>query len=87
MLLPAVPGAVTAGGVLMLGICNPNGRFDRLPRRSQIVYGAPASIDALVWSYTEPGGGEFPEMIAPPPNSSLRRSGRCSAGTLGSTIP
>ena len=38
-LLAAMAGAVAAGGSMMLGICNPDGRFDRLPRRSQLVYG------------------------------------------------
>ena len=74
-LLVAMAGAVSAGGAMMLGICNPNGRFDRLPRRSQVVYGAPARIDALVWSYTEPGGGAFPEMIAPHPDLILETLG------------
>lgn len=74
-LLAAMAGATAPGGTVFVGICNPSGRFDRLPRRSPIVYVALAKVDAFVWSYNDQGGGQFAGMIAPHPDLILETLG------------
>lgn len=67
--IEAAAAQVAAGGSFLLGLCNPIGVFETMPHETPMVYGAPMTIDAVVWSFTERWEGDrFVDCIAPHPD-------------------
>lgn len=67
-LLASMADAVAQGGDLLVGVCDPAGLLRNVRHRlpSPIKPGA-LRIDAIVWSYSEGGGPEHRNCIAPHP--------------------